>query len=165
MFRPTYACKIRTLAWISGKEINWPNCKTVFVVCAGYSCQHVESLVATSLDCFTVPHCTYCDLIKSKAQTYKDGFTWNPVLESPLSLSIRLGSAPAASWLYKAQFLEAAAAMVILPIHLVIFLAEKPRLRLAGWVFAFLWTMKRAARTCQTPSVNLCRFICCALSL
>eukprot|EP00438_Fugacium_kawagutii_P036511 Skav214036 [mRNA] locus=scaffold198:71976:78457:+ [translate_table: standard] len=40
-----------------------------------------------------------------------------------------LGSAPAASWLYKAQFLEAVAAVVILPIHLVIFLAEKPRLR------------------------------------
>ena len=42
---------------------------------------------------------------------------------------LRLGSAPAASWLYKAQLIEAAAAMAILPIHLVIFLAEKPGLR------------------------------------
>lgn len=44
---------------------------------------------------------------------------------------LRLGSAPAASWLYKAQLIEAAAAMAILPIHLVIFLAEKPGLRYA----------------------------------
>lgn len=40
-----------------------------------------------------------------------------------------LASAPAASWLYKAQFLEAVAAVVILPIHLIIFRLEKAGLR------------------------------------
>ena len=47
-FAPTYACKIRTLGWISGKEINFSTCKTLLVVCAGYSGQHVKSLVAFS---------------------------------------------------------------------------------------------------------------------
>ncbi|CAJ1366469.1 unnamed protein product [Effrenium voratum] len=35
-----------------------------------------------------------------------------------------LGSALAASWLYRAQFLESAAAMILLPIHLAVFLTE-----------------------------------------
>lgn len=69
-----------------------------------------------------------------------------------------LGSAPAASWLYKAQFLEAAAAMVILPIHLVIFLAEKPRLR-PGHEIWLLCLMPVLFSTMRLPLAyaNYCR--------
>ena len=64
---------------------------------------------------------------------------------------MRLGSAAAASWLYKAQFLEAAAAVLILPIHLIIFRADDPSLR--------PWSVK--SRTCIVINsyLDLCLLI------
>lgn len=60
MVRP-YACKIRSVTRVSRREINWPPCETLLMVCAGCSCQHVLSLFlqATLTKCI-VSKCAMC---------------------------------------------------------------------------------------------------------
>ncbi len=40
----TYACKIRSVTRVSRREINWPSCESLLMVCAGCSGQHVLNL-------------------------------------------------------------------------------------------------------------------------